>query len=147
MADDDPRDRYSSIKEEYEQASQERKESNTGKESKDGGESTEVSTSKEGSEDQGGNESSTQSGKQRRSGNIKTERASVQAYIPENEKAELEASLRKIKALCNLADEDEPLKNDFYAAALRHGYTDLASVAEYLGLESTYEEYGDVIES
>lgn len=142
MGDEDPRNRYASIKEEYESASPESQDGNEGKTGDDdssGSDSQSSQDSIDGGDEKEGMEQSAHSG------SIKRDRASVQAYIPDDEKDELESTLRKIKALCNLAGEDEPLKNDFYAAALRHGYTDIESIAVYLKLEEAYDEYGEVI--
>jgi hypothetical protein len=44
-----------------------------------------------------------------------------------------------------LADRNEPLKNDFYAAAFRHGHQDVEAIASYLGLEAAYDEYGEMV--
>ncbi|SNZ18207.1 hypothetical protein SAMN06269185_3294 [Natronoarchaeum philippinense] len=151
MADDDPRDRFSGLgdlKDEYEGTTDD---GNDEQDSKDGNDvsdendsMTDVasSASNDGIDSNDSEDSTT--GTDGKDG-VKASRENVQAYIPADEKEELETAFRQIKALCNLADRDEPLKNDFYAAAFRHGHQDLEAIAAYLDLEAAYDEYGEMV--
>lgn len=166
MPDDDPRDRFSNIgdlKDEYEGASEDDTDSDDGtdgSESSDGVDSndgndvsdendsmTDVAstTSSDGTDSTDSNDGGDGTAGTDSTDGVKASRENVQAYIPADEKEQLEATFRQIKALCNLADRDEPLKNDFYAAAFRHGYQDLEAIATYLGLEDAYDEYGEMV--
>lgn len=78
-------------------------------------------------------------------GGMKDRRESFQAYIPSDDKNEIESVWRKIKALCSLSDQEEPAKNDFYSAVVREGYSNIQGVADQLGLANEYEEYQGVI--
>ena len=151
MGDDDPRNRYANIKQEYKQTSQngqdeqDQQEGQTGQDGQHRQSSPASDTDGNEQDGQDSQEDTDRDVRSGRSGSIKQKRPMVQAYIPAREKDELDTAFRQIKALCNLADRDEPMKNDFYAAALRHGYTNLAAVAEYLGLAEPFEEYGDLV--
>lgn len=147
MADEDPRSRFSGIKEEYDfgndgtdsNTSQDNNDRNDGLDklaSRDAIEKEGVTPSNDGTEDTDG-----RSGKE----GLKARRKSVQAYVPPAEKESLEDTWRQVKALCNLANTDEPAKNDFYTAALREGYTNFEAMMGYLDLSEPYQEYGDIL--
>jgi len=153
MPDDDPRDRFSELgdlKDEYEGASKDgqdsidEKDSNDGQSKQDGDDSMTDTTSVASQDSIDSKDDSDSTGASGQS--VKASRESVQAYIIPGEKEELEDAHRQIKALCNLSGADEPLKNDFYAAALRYGYTDLEAICEYLDLAEAYAEYGEMVE-
>jgi hypothetical protein len=44
-----------------------------------------------------------------------------------------------------LANRNEPLKNDFYAAAFRYGHQDVEAIAEHLGLDDAYDEHVEMV--
>lgn len=138
MANDDPRNRFQNIREEYDDSTSnsdddKSQESNDGQDSNAGQDST------------AGIDSTTSTDTESSARGLKVSRKSVQAYVPPEEKENLEDSWRRLKALCNLAGEAEPPKNDFYTAVLREGYTNFAAVAASLELEDAYEQYGDVV--
>ena len=135
MADEDPRSRFAGTREEYDAGS----DSNDSKDSKD---NSDVNDSNDGQDNNSGVD--VRAGKASQQG-LKASRKSVQAYVPEEEKENLEDAWRRIKALCNLANVDEPAKNDFYTAALREGYSNLDALTAYLGLSDEYEEYGEIL--
>ena len=138
MSDNDPRSRFSGIKEEY----------SSGNTSSDGDTKTEGNASNDSNDGQDfsdGKDAVTTIDSTAGSDGLKARRKSVQAYVPPPEKENLEQTWRRVKALCNLADTDEPPKNDFYTAALREGYSNFEEMMEYLGLSEPYQEYGDLI--
>ena len=147
MADDDPRSRFSGIKEEYDSG-------NDGEDrtaSQDGNDSNDSLDEVVGRDDIGRNEvTSSNDGDESTDGRtskegLKSRRKSVQAYVPPAEKESPEDTWRQVKALCNLANTDEPAKNDFYTAALREGYTNFEAMMGHLGLSEPYDEYGDIL--
>ena len=82
-----------------------------------------------------------------KSGSVKDRNPRMAMFPPEMHKNGYDDALRKIKALCSLADEEEPNKlSEFSGAVLKHGYRDFKGLCEELGLEDAYEEYGDVVE-
>ena len=82
-----------------------------------------------------------------KSGSVKDRNPRMAMFPPEKHKNGYDDALRKIKALCSLADEEEPNKlSEFSGAVLKHGYRDFKGLCEELGLEDAYEEYGDVVE-
>jgi hypothetical protein len=78
-------------------------------------------------------------------GGIKNQRESFQAYIPPEDKEGIEATWRKVKALCSLSDQEEPAKNDYYSAVVREGYNNLEKIAEFLDLKEEYERNKGVL--
>jgi predicted secreted protein len=78
-------------------------------------------------------------------GGIKEQRESFQAYIPADDKGQIEEVWRKVKALFSLSDREEPPKNDFYAAVLKHGYTNLEGIADHLDVSESYEQHKEMI--
>jgi hypothetical protein len=169
MTDDDPRDRFSGLdelKDEYEGADQDGTDGEDGSDSTESADGTDSTDSNDGNDVSDENDTMTDAasvasndgtdstdsnestdGTAGTDGNdgVKASRENVQAYIPADEKEQLEATFRQIKALCNLADRDEPLKNDFYAAAFRHGHQDVEAIASYLDLRDVYDEYGEMV--
>jgi len=68
-------------------------------------------------------------------------------FPPEEHKEGYDEALRKMKAICSLADEPEPSKlSEFSGAVLKHGYDNLEGICRELELEEAYEEYGDVVQ-
>jgi hypothetical protein len=135
MSDNDPRSRFSGIKEEY----------SSGSTSSDGNTRPESNTSNDDNDNNASKDALSSSDSTAGSEGLKARRKSVQAYVPPSEKENLEQSWRRVKALCNLADTDEPPKNDFYTAALREGYSNFEEMVKCLGLSEPYREYGDLI--
>jgi hypothetical protein len=147
MADDDPRSRFSGIKEEYDSGNDgvNRPASQDGNDSNDGLNGVADHDATERNEVTSGNDGTESTdGKTSKEG-LKARRKSVQAYVPPTEKESLEDTWRQVKALCNLANTDEPAKNDFYTAALREGYTNFEAMMGHLDLSEPYEEYGDIL--
>lgn len=132
MADEDPRSRFAGAREEYD----------AGSDSSDSKDSSDVNDGNDGQDNN--SDIGVRTNKTGQQG-LKASRKSVQAYIPEEEKENLEDAWRRVKALCNLADVEEPAKNDFYTAALREGYSNFDALTAYLGLSDTYEEYSEIL--
>lgn len=80
-------------------------------------------------------------------GNVKDRNPRMSMFPPEEHKDGYDEALRKVKAICSLADEPEPSKlSEFSGAVLKHGYGDLEGICEELDLNGAYEEYGDVVQ-
>lgn len=80
-------------------------------------------------------------------GNVKDRNPRMSMFPPEEHKEGFDDALRKVKAICSLADEPEPNKlSEFSGALLKHGYDDLEGICGELELEGAYKEYGDVVE-
>lgn len=81
-------------------------------------------------------------------GNVKDRNPRVAMFPPEKHKQGYDDALRKVKAICSLADEPEPNKlSEFSGAVLKQGYQDIEGLCLELGLEEAYREYGEVVES
>jgi len=80
-------------------------------------------------------------------GNVKDRNPRMAMFPPKEHKNGFDEALRKVKAVCSLADKPEPKKlSEFSGAVLKHGYDDLEGICRELELDEAYEEYGGVVQ-